>query len=509
MEPELTPEARSIVRAELSRRRFITSTGAVSGAMLLAACGLKDTESGSADATPSEPCISAVDCATVEVGEYEMDLEAFKRFERPVPTWFSDAKFGVFIHWGAYSVPAWAEPIRELGTVVDKEWMAHNPYAEWYYNTIRIEGSPAQKHHNDVHGGAPYDDFLDEWKASKFNPDEWAALFANAGAQYVIPTTKHHDGITLWDAPGTGTRNTVARGPQRDLVGAIGDAVRKKGIKFGVYYSGGLDWSVGDSPPVTTGEQVQGLRPSDAEYARYCYEHITDLINRYEPDVLWNDINWPDSAKREGEYSLAAIFDQYYKSVPRGVINDRWGVPHSDYKTSEYQNSLENESGAAWENCRGIGLSFGYNQIEDEKHYMSVNAAQHHLIDIVSRGGNLLLNVGPTADGEIPAFQRKVLKGIGAWLNVNKSAIYSSRPADDVNPSDSPWVRWTANSKKRYAIVDATGSVEFDAPESAVDIKSATVLGGGPIAVTRSGSKISMTIATPKIEGPTVVAFNQ
>jgi alpha-L-fucosidase len=191
------------------------------------------------------------------------------------------------------------------------------------------------------------------------------------------------------------------------------------------------------------------------------------------------------------------------------VINDRWGVPHSDYKTSEYQNSLENESGAAWENCRGIGLSFGYNQIEDEKHYMSVNAAQHHLIDIVSRGGNLLLNVGPTADGEIPAFQRKVLKGIGAWLNVNKSAIYSSRPADDVNPSDSPWVRWTANSKKRYAIVDATGSVEFDAPESAVDIKSATVLGGGPIAVTRSGSKISMTIATPKIEGPTVVAFNQ
>ena len=260
---------------------------------------------------------------------------------------------------------------------------------------------------------------------------------------------------------------------------------------------------------MTTGDHVQGLRPSDAEYARYCYEHITDLINRYEPDVLWNDINWPDSAKSEGEYSLAAIFDHYYKSVPRGVINDRWGVPHSDYKTSEYQNSLENESGAAWENCRGIGLSFGYNQIEDEKHYMSVNAAQHHLIDIVSRGGNLLLNVGPTADGEIPAFQRKVLKGIGAWLNVNKSAIYASRPADDEKPSDSPWVRWTANSKKRYAIVDATGSVKFDAPESAVDIKSATVLGGGAIAVTRSGSKISMTIATPKVEGPPVIAFNQ
>jgi alpha-L-fucosidase len=189
-------------------------------------------------------------------------------------------------------------------------------------------------------------------------------------------------------------------------------------------------------------------------------------------------------------------------------VNDRWGVPHSDYKTSEYQHSLDNESGAAWENCRGIGLSFGYNQIEDEKHYMSINAAQHHLIDIVSRGGNLLLNVGPTADGEIPAFQRKVLEGIGAWMDVNKSAIYASRPAADVKSSDSPWVRWTANGKKRFAIIDATGSVELDAPESAVDISTATVLGGGSIAVTRNGSKISMTIAAPKVEGPTVVAFN-
>jgi alpha-L-fucosidase len=259
---------------------------------------------------------------------------------------------------------------------------------------------------------------------------------------------------------------------------------------------------------MTNMEHVVGYRPRDAAYSMYCYEHIMDLINKYKPDVLWDDIEYPDFSKREGEYSLAAIFDNYYKVVPQGVINDRWGVPHSDYKTSEYQHSLDNESGLAWENCRGIGLSFGYNQIEDEKHYMSINAAQHHLIDIVSRGGNLLLNVGPTADGEIPAFQRKVLEGIGAWMDVNKSAIHASRPAADVKPSDSPWVRWTANSKKRFAIIDAIGSVEFDAPESAVDIATATVLGGGSIAVTRSGSKISMTITAPKVEGPTVVAFN-
>ena len=103
-----------------------------------------------------------------------------------------------------------------------------------------------------------------QWKASKFNPDDWAALFVKAGAQYVIPTTKHHDGITLWDAPGTGTRNTVARGPKRDLVGAISEAVRKAGIKFGVYYSGGLDWSVDYYPPMTLGEHVRAFRPTDA-----------------------------------------------------------------------------------------------------------------------------------------------------------------------------------------------------------------------------------------------------
>ena len=122
------------------------------------------------------------------------------------------------------------------------------------------------------------------------------------------------------------------------------------------------------------------------------------------------------------------------------------------------------------------------------------------------------MNEGEYQDGpnksDIPAFQRKVLEGIGAWIAVNKEAIYASRVAADVKSSDSPWVRWTANGKKRYAIIDATGSVEFDAPESAVDIKSATVLGGGAIAVTRNGSKISMTIAAPKVEGPTVVAFN-
>lgn len=157
-----------------------------------------------------------------------MSFDNFARFHRPTPNWFKEAKFGIFIHWGAFSVPAWAEPTGELGVVDEKNWWAHNPYAEWYYNTILIDGSPAQKHHKEAYGDIPYDNFLDMWSAKSFDPESWANLFKKAGAQYVIPTSKHHDGIALWDAPGTGNRNTVKRGPKRDLIGSIEREVRKQ-----------------------------------------------------------------------------------------------------------------------------------------------------------------------------------------------------------------------------------------------------------------------------------------
>ena len=129
----------------------------------------------------------------------------------PAPTWLAAAKLGIFIHWGPYSVPAWAEPTGPLGAVPEAEWFRHNPYAEWYANTIRIPGTPAAQHHHEVYSDAPYDDFLDQWTASDFDPAAWARLFVEAGASYVIPTTKHHDGVALWDAPGTGSRSSPAR----------------------------------------------------------------------------------------------------------------------------------------------------------------------------------------------------------------------------------------------------------------------------------------------------------
>ncbi|GAA5189758.1 hypothetical protein GCM10023322_43180 [Rugosimonospora acidiphila] len=342
-----------------------------------------------------------------------------------MPPWFRDAKLGIFVHWGAYSVPGWAVPLGELGAVDPDEFFVRAPYAEWYANTIRIPGSPAARHHERVHHGAPYDDFLDGWHAERFDPAGWAELFRSIGARYVVLTTKHHDGICLWDAPGTGDRNTVHRGPRRDLVGELSEAVRAAGLRFGAYYSGGLDWSRGDFPPISADEHLATYRPVDDDYARYAGRHVEDLIARYAPDVLWNDINWPDAGKPR----LPELFDGYYRAVPEGVVNDRWGIAEADYLTSEYSAHRENEStGRAWEHNRGIGYSFGYNREEAAEHRLTGPALIRHFVDVVVRGGNLLLNVGPRADGSIPEPQRRPLAELGAWLAVNGEAVFGTRP---------------------------------------------------------------------------------
>ena len=445
----------------------------------------------------------------------------WSRFNRSIPTWFTDAKLGIFIHWGAYSVPAFGEPIGELGTIDFKTWFKHNPYAEWYFNTIRIEGSPASAYHAEKFNNAPYDDFLDQWRAENFDAEKWAQLFSYAGAQYVVPTSKHHDGIALWDAPGTGNRNTVKRGPKKDLIGAIAAAVKKTGMHFGVYYSGGLDWGISDLPPQTTEEEVRTWRPNDPAYAMYAYQHFKDLIDKYEPEILFNDIEWPESGKREGSYSLIELFDYFYKKIPNGVVNDRWGdhrsggqTVHSDYRTSEYKSSLDVEDSPAWENCRGIGYSFGYNAVETKEHYIEVPALLRHFIDIVSRGGNFLLNVGPTASGEIPEIQEKVLRGLGDWMKVNSEAIYGTRPIKGLTSSDTSWVRWTSKGNRIFAHIDAIGPVNLLDPNNLLALGekqagSAKILGAGKISIIKNGDVLTFEIPNSNVVGPTVIEFTK
>lgn len=437
--------------------------------------------------------------------------EHYRRFERPVPEWFLDAKLGVFVHWGPYSVPAWAEPIGELGTV-QEGWYAHNPYAEWYANTIRIPGSPAAEHHRRTYGDAPYDDFLDAWHPDRFDAVELLALVAATGARYLVPTAKHHDGVTLWDAPHTDGRDTVARGPRRDLVGELERATRAAGLRFGVYYSGGLDWHASDLGPIV--EDAHGfLRPVDEGYAEYAFDQVVDLIERYRPDVLWGDIDWPDAGKPRGPFSLERLFERFYRAAPEGVVNDRWGETHWDFRTSEYQLGGQAERSAAWEHCRGIGLSFGHNSQEDETHTLSGPEAVRTFVDIVSRGGNLLLNIGLTAEGSVPDLQRRTLEHLGAWNAVNGGGVFGSRPLDPARaaPSETPWVRWTRSGEgsadTAHLFVDGVGRVRIGGVSDRIDVASARLADGTSVSASRDGDAVLLTLPAPAVEGPTLVSF--
>jgi len=432
----------------------------------------------------------------------------YQRFVRPTPDWFRESGLGIFIHWGAYSVPAWAEPIGELGTFDKSYWFAHNPYAEWYFNTIRIDGSPAQQHHRDVYGGAPYDDFLDAWSAESFDPADMAELFRSCGAAFVVPTTKHHDGIALWDAPGTNGRNTVHRGPRRDLVGDLAAATRAAGLRFGVYYSSGLDWHAAPTPPIV-GEGDGFFEPDDEAYAGYVYRHVMDLIDRYAPDILWGDIGYPAAGLPDGPVSFAHVLDRFYDRSPAGVVNDRWGLSHWDFRTSEYQQGLDLQGRGMWQSCRGIGYSFGYNQLEDARHYLDAAGAIRELVDVVSRGGNLLLNVGPDAAGRIPPLQRSCLEGMATWMAVNAAAVRAVTTVDEAvaRPADDPWTRWTRTGEFLYGVVDGNASADLPCRPDAVDVASAAMPDGTAIAAQATDRGIRVDLPAIAAGAPAVVRF--
>ncbi len=370
----------------------------------------------------------------------------------PLPAWFQDAKLGIFIHWGLYSVPAWASPVGEPGSVPWPVWFKNNAYAEWYANTLKFRDSPTWAHHRATYGeNFDYYQFIPLFNQGlqHWQPDAWANLLAESGARYVVLTTKHHDGFTLWPSQ---VRNphfptsqpTVAR----DLVGDLTRAVRKRGLTMGLYYSGGLDWSFNPKPIAHLNELYPSM-PTDSAYGAYVDAHYRELIDRYQPDILWNDIGYP--AKGD----LPAMLASYYNARPNGVVNDRWakwGVYNGEYDTPEYT-VLKTTSARKWETCRGLGYSFGYNQREDVSHVLSGKALVHLLVDVVSKNGNLLLNIGPKADGTIPAIQADRLQQLGKWLAVNGEAIYGTRPytRPEATTPDSISVRFTQKTDTLYA----------------------------------------------------------
>ncbi|MDR6865870.1 alpha-L-fucosidase [Microbacterium resistens] len=369
-----------------------------------------------------------------------------------VPEWYRDAKLGFFVHWGLYSVPAWAVQHGDGVNIPTEDAYAWHQYAEWYGNTVRIPGSPTWERHQRLYGpGVSYEDLADRWDASAFDAGAFVGELVDAGARYIVPTTKHHEGFCLW---GTGTTgfNAVRRGPRRDLIAEFHDATRRAGARFGVYYSGALDWHVSDFPAIESDTDLFRFRRNDAHFARYSAAQVDELIERFAPDVLWNDIEWPDGGKGEEDYAVAALLRRYFSRVPEGVVNDRWGVPYHGFLTREYTH-IPDIVEHPWESTRGLGYSFGYNQAEDERHSLSGAALVRLLVDVVAKNGNLLINVGPAADGSIPELQRQAMREMGAWLSVNGGAVYGTRP----------WIRAAERSGAPRSYTRSDGRVHLHA----------------------------------------------
>jgi len=431
-----------------------------------------------------------------------------------LPRWFDDAKFGIMIHWGIFDVPAWAETVIDpadwLGGQLlqppdyGREFFTHIPYVEWYANTILIDGSPAQQHHAETYGADfPYENFrpLFESAAGAWSPDVWADAFRATRARYVVLVTKHHDGFALWP---TAVAHPTRPGWHyaRDVVGELSQAVRQRCMRMGLYYSGGFDWSVKPGP-VETALDALTVMPTTPEYVAYADAQWRELIARYHPAVLWNDIGYPADP--------LPLFAAFYNAVPDGVINDRFtlipGQTHHDYSTPEFT-VLQDISAEKFETVRGMGRGFGYNQNEGDADLDSAETLVRLLVDVVSKNGNLLLNVGPKADGSIPSEQMSRLEAIGAWLDVNGAAIFGTRPwsrAAGVTADATP-VRFTAAADGRtvYAIVlGSVGAGDLTLKDVGFRPKAVRLLGASArVPASVSGADLRLTLRAAPLAAP-------
>ena len=344
-------------------------------------------------------------CSQNIYAQYKADWESLD--SRPVPQWYLNAKFGIFIHWGVYSVPGYSKK---------------GDYAEWYENGLRNGDSARIKYQKENYGNRTYNDLVNDFHAELFNPDEWANLIEKSGAKYVVLTSKHHDGFCLWPSKEADRDwgfpwNAVTAGPHRDLLGDLFKAIRKTSVHAGMYYSL-YEWY-----------NPLWLTDKNKYVSAHMWPQMKDLINTYKPDVFWTDGDWdaPASTWKSQEF-LAWLYNE--SPVKKSVVTyDRWGsgvrFHHGGVYTPEYQPDLDFED-HPWEESRGMGASYGYNRNEDAWDYNSAQSLVLQLIDKVSRGGNFLLDIGPDAHGKIPPIMQERLLQIGKWMDINSEAIYNT-----------------------------------------------------------------------------------
>ncbi|MEZ4990748.1 MAG: alpha-L-fucosidase [Saprospiraceae bacterium] len=302
--------------------------------------------------------------------------------------WFKDAKLGIFIHWGIYAVDG-----------IDESWSFYNGYLSYEDYMKQLNG----------------------FTAEHYDPEAWAGLVRESGAKYTVLTTKHHDGVALWDT-GLSDLNVVDKTPAgRDLVGPFVSAAREQDLKVGLYFSL-LDWSDPNYPNFT---RTKKRYEQDAEkwdrFVHFNFGQLRELSTRYRPDLYWFDGDWEQSAEK---WKAKALRDSLLHWNPKVIINSRL-QGYGDYATPEQGVPVVRPKEDYWELCMTMNDSWGYQH--NDHAYKSLNEIIRIFVECISMGGNLLLDIGPKADGTIPEEQQAILKGLGRWTKKHQDAIYGTR----------------------------------------------------------------------------------
>ncbi|CAD1475454.1 unnamed protein product, partial [Heterotrigona itama] len=363
---------------------------------------------------------------------------------RPLPNWYDDVKLGIFIHWGVFSVPSFGS-----------EWFWNN----WKEELPFLEEKANTKYRDFMKQRYPpnftYQDFAHEFTAEFFNATQWSELFQASGAKYIVLTSKHHEGYTLWPSKYSFSWNSVDVGPQKDLIGELATAIRRStNLKFGLYHSL-YEWY----NPLYLSDKDNNFTTQIFVKQKIIPE-LHELVEKYEPEVIWSDGDWEAS---DVYWKSKEFLAWLYNESPvkdTVVVNDRWGqnIPchHGDFYTCSDRYNPGVLLSHKWENCMTIDKkSWGFRRNAELSEYFTLSGLIKELVITVSCGGNLLMNVGPTKDGIITPIYEERLRGMGDWLKINGEAIYNTKPwkAQNDSLSNDVWYTQSKNANQIYAII--------------------------------------------------------
>jgi len=372
-----------------------------------------------------------------EVTKFEPTWESLAQYT--IPDWYADGKFGIFIHWGVYAVPAFAN--------------------EWYPRNMYVQGTPEFAHHVATYGPHTefgYKDFIPLFRAEQFDPAAWAALFRQAGARFVVPVAEHHDGFAMYDCS-TSRWTSVHMGPQRDIVGELAQAVRSEGMVFGLsshraehwwFMNGGRAfpsdvqdpanedfYGPAHQQPDCDGTQQTENVPSlfsephpSAEYLNDWLARTCELVDKYQPQLVWFDWWIGHAAFPPYLQQFAAYYYNRALEWQKGVaINYKYiAYPEGTAVFDVERGQLKGIRPLLWQNDTSVSKN-SWCYVENQE-YKTATSLIQDLIDVVSKNGALLLNIGPRPDGTIPEPEQELLLAIGRWLEINGEAIYGTRP---------------------------------------------------------------------------------